>query len=223
MSKRPLILWGGTGQAKVLNELIQGSDLEVVAIVDNREVSSPVEGVPMLHGVEGLDAWLKDRDFDGCAAIAIGGDKGQDRLQLMALLKERGIGCVTLQHRTAFVAADAFLGEGAQILAQASVCTHVRMGRGVIVNTAASVDHDGVLGDGIHIGPGARLAGEITVGDFAFVGVGAVVMPGITIGDYAVVGAGAVVTKDVAAGSVVVGNPARHLHFKSFDTKGRSR
>lgn len=45
----------------------------------------------------------------------------------------------------------------------------------------------------------------------ASIGSGATIMCGVTIGEKAVVGAGAVVTKDVAAGSAVVGNPARAL------------
>jgi acetyltransferase-like isoleucine patch superfamily enzyme len=43
----------------------------------------------------------------------------------------------------------------------------------------------------------------------ASIGSGATILCGITIGAEAVVGAGAVVTKDVAAGTTVVGNPAR--------------
>ena len=42
-------------------------------------------------------------------------------------------------------------------------------------------------------------------------GSGAVILGGIRIGEAAVVGAGAVVTRDVAAGTTVVGNPARPL------------
>jgi len=49
------------------------------------------------------------------------------------------------------------------------------------------------------------------VGFRASIGTGAVILGGVTIGEGAVVGAGAVVTRDVAAGTVVVGNPARVL------------
>ena len=43
----------------------------------------------------------------------------------------------------------------------------------------------------------------------ASIGSGATILCGITIGERAIVGAGAVVTKDVAAGTTVMGNPAR--------------
>jgi UDP-2-acetamido-3-amino-2,3-dideoxy-glucuronate N-acetyltransferase len=45
----------------------------------------------------------------------------------------------------------------------------------------------------------------------AVIGGGAVILPGVRIGKCAIVGAGAVVTEDVAAGSTVVGNPARTI------------
>ena len=185
IAKRDLIFWGATGQAKVLNELIQGYQWKLVALVDNRNVSSPFSSVLVLLGAEGLDQWLQSRENLSsplCAAVAVGGQRGADRLRLMAALESRGIEIATLIHRTAFVAADAVVGVGCQVLAQSSVCTHATLGRGVIVNTGASVDHDCTLSDGVHIGPGARLAGEVVVDEAAFVGVGAIVMPRIRIG-----------------------------------------
>lgn len=49
----------------------------------------------------------------------------------------------------------------------------------------------------------------VLIGADVWIGGGALILPGVTIGDGAIVGAGAVVTRDVAAGSTVVGNPAR--------------
>jgi len=208
---RDLLFWGATGQAKVLKEVIYGTDMRLVALVDNRPILSPIPDVPLLHGEKGLDTWLRQRGDSKnlYCAVAIGGGRGGDRIMLMDLLRERGLTLLTLVHRTAFVANSVIIGEGCQILAQSAVCTHTRLGRGVIVNTAASVDHDSEIGDGVHLGPGARLAGEVTVGVRAFIGTGAMVLPRIIIGEDAVVGAGAVVTKDVAPGMTVTGNPAR--------------
>ncbi|QXE91537.1 NeuD/PglB/VioB family sugar acetyltransferase [Geomonas subterranea] len=206
-----LVLWGATGQAKVLFDLVHGSDRRLVGLVDNRDIASPIPGVPLFVGEAGLDRFLHGRSGSETliGGVAVGGGRGADRLMLMDLFKARGIALPTFVHRTAFTAFNAVIGEGCQILAQAAVCANVTLGRGVIVNTAASIDHDGVVGDGVHLGPGARLAGEVTVEAFAFIGTGAVILPRVTIGAGAMVGAGAVVTKDVPAGVTVVGNPAR--------------
>lgn len=206
-----VVFWGASGQAKVLNEALSSTDFRLVALVDNCEVTSPFPDVPVLMGVAGLDAWLFQRG--GCkdlfAVVAIGGARGRDRIELMDLMRGRGLKLLTIIHRNAFVATNVEVGEGCQVMAQAAVCTHVKLGSGVIVNTAASLDHDCVIGSGAHIAPGARLAGEVTVGKRAFIGVGAIVLPRIHIGEDSVVGAGAVVTKNVQAGSTVIGNPAR--------------
>ena len=53
--------------------------------------------------------------------------------------------------------------------------------------------------------------GTITVLDNVQIGPGAAILPNVTIGPDAIVGANSVVTKDVPPGTVVAGNPARHI------------
>jgi sugar O-acyltransferase (sialic acid O-acetyltransferase NeuD family) len=213
-----IVLWGATGQARVLREALEACGVEVAAIVDNRELASPFAGVPVVVGEAGLKAWLAQREpSELLFAIAVGGSRGLERMSLFDSMKTLGLRPYTIVHRTAFVATDAHLGEACQVLAMAAVCAQARLGNLVIVNTAASVDHDCVIGEGTHIGPGAHLAGEVVVGSRAFVGTGAVVLPRLHIGDDAVVGAGAVVTRDVAAGTTVAGNPARAARQDSPD------
>jgi sugar O-acyltransferase (sialic acid O-acetyltransferase NeuD family) len=207
---KPVIFWGGTGQAKVLAEALDPLAWQVVAIVDRRPVASPLAGVPMLEGEEGLRKFLAT-DAEAAAgtfAVAVGAP-GRDRLELFDLMVSLGLSPLGVIHPRAFVARDAVLGAGAQVLAMSAVCTHARLGRAVIVNTSASVDHDCVIGDGVHIAPGAHLAGEVQVGEAAFIGAGAIVLPRIRIGAGAIVGAGAVVTRDVRDNDVVAGVPAR--------------
>jgi len=207
-----VIFWGGTGQAKVLYEAVDGYKATLSAIVDNRKLEvSPIPGVPLLHGYLELDSWLEQRKtlMQPSFVVAIGGQRGQDRLDIMDALLTRDLSPMSVVHKTAFVANNSVVGEGSQILAMAAICANTHLGRGVIVNTAASVDHDCILGHGVHIAPGARLAGEVIAEDKVFVGTGAIILPRIRLGENAIIGAGAVVTKDVSAGMTVVGNPAR--------------
>lgn len=58
--------------------------------------------------------------------------------------------------------------------------------------------------------PSSELVG-VTVEEYAAIATMSVLLPGVTVGRDALVGAGSIVGKDVAAGSVVVGNPARQV------------
>jgi len=210
-----VIFWGATGQAKVLRDALLSHGAKLVALFDTRDIASPFPDVPIFHGEIGFSQWeqvVLDRgSIRSC--VAIGGWLGKDRLLRMHWLRDRGYAALTVVHPRAFVAQDASIGDGCQILAMSAICAGTRLGEAVIVNTKASVDHDCVIGDGVHIAPGATLAGEVAVGDFVFIGAGAVVLPRLRIGENAIIGAGSIVTRDVLAGETVTGNPAR-LHDK---------
>ena len=51
----------------------------------------------------------------------------------------------------------------------------------------------------------------VIIGSHVLIGTGAIISKGVTIGDGAVIGAGSVVTRDVKPGTLVAGNPARHI------------
>jgi maltose O-acetyltransferase len=55
----------------------------------------------------------------------------------------------------------------------------------------------------------------IVIKDDVWIGERAIILPGVTIGQGAIVGAGAVVTKDVPDFSVVGGNPAKVLKYRT--------
>jgi len=217
MTARDLVIWGGTGHAKVIREALDAKRWRVAAIFDKREIPSPFKDVPIFIGTEGFAHWMRMQSTSDrlAACVAIGGIDGNGRLDTAAFLRAQGLHLPTIVHRSGFVATTAVCGDGCQILAQAAVCANARLGRSVIVNTASSIDHDCVIADGVHIAPGARLAGEVVVDKGAFIGIGAVVLPRVRVGAGSIIGAGAVVTKDVPAYSTIVGNPARPIRNKN--------
>lgn len=208
---RDLIVWGAKGHAKVLREFMPDQGYRIVALVDNDpEIVSPFADIPVLRGEAGLAAYMADRQAAmTCGIIAIGGFRGRDRMAILAIFAGLGIESVSAVHPTAFVAADALIGAGAHVLAQAAVGAEASIGQGTIINTRASVDHECIIGAGVHIAPGATLAGLVEIGAGAFVGPGSVVTSGIRIGADTIVGAGSVVVRDLPAGVVAFGAPAR--------------
>jgi sugar O-acyltransferase (sialic acid O-acetyltransferase NeuD family) len=208
-----IILWGGTGQAKVVRPIIEHFGSKVAAVFDDTpNLTPPFSDVDLYLGYEGFKSWIQrqpDRDIGFC--LTIGNPHGRARLKLHELLLSEGLQPVSLAHPTAFIAGNAEIGPGAQIMAGAIICAEARIARQCIINTKASVDHECVLEDGVEIAPGATLCGLVHADVNAWVCAGATVLPRISIGADARVGAGAVVTKDVAPGAVVVGIPARPL------------
>src|SRR5690348_6591411 len=118
-SVREVVFWGATGQARVLREALSYAGFSLVAIFDNRPVASPFPDVPIHIGEPGFADWLASRGKSPrpSACVAIGGGRGAERLAIQESLRSKGLEMLTVVHPRAFVAADAKLGRGAQILA----------------------------------------------------------------------------------------------------------
>jgi sugar O-acyltransferase (sialic acid O-acetyltransferase NeuD family) len=204
---------GGGGHASVLIDcLLENPEVALWGILDNDrgKWGENVFGVLVRGGDEHLAA-LKER---GVTHFVVGmGSAGNNapRERLFRQALSHGLMPLAVCHRSAICSPRARLGAGTQLLAGAIINAGAQLGVNVLLNTGCIVEHDCLIGDHVHVASGARLAGAVRIGPGAHIGAGATVKQGIQIGPQAVVGAGAVVVHDVAAGSVVVGVPAREL------------
>ena len=207
-----IIIWGGTGQAIVLEELLSYYDIAPSVIFENNTaILSPFKGVPVFYKEKGFKEWF-DREPDAKEyyfLVAIGGNNGNTRQAIGNMLEAHGLRPYAAIHPQAFVARNAAIGKAVQVLANSSVCARAVIGDYCIINTGASIDHECLIGNGVHIGPGAKLAGAVVAEDNVFIGINATVLPKIKIGANSIVGGGAVVIRDVPANCTVAGNPAR--------------
>lgn len=208
-----VLLWGGTGQAKVVKPILDDAGHEIALVFDrNPKVEAPFADVGLIHSERERDEFIARHHRKGLGfVVAIGGDHGRERTDIGEQLISEGLIPLSPVHSSAWIAESASVGAGVQVLAMAAVSEGAIVGDFCVLNTSSSVDHGTRLGAGVHVMPGATVTGEVEVGDFATIGANATVLPRITIGSGAVVGAGAVVTKDVPTKTVVVGNPARVL------------
>ncbi len=114
---RQIVLWGATGQAKVLWELFEHTGDRVVAVFENnrqiRELSHH-KSVPIYYEESGFLKWAslahpELNEIYGLAAI--GGSRGQDRMAIQTLMQAHHVRPITAIHPTAFVAADVQIGD----------------------------------------------------------------------------------------------------------------
>ena len=207
-----VLVIGAGGHAKVVIEALRSMNEQIIGATDadRSKHGSECQGVPVLGGDE-----VAHDHGPGAVLLANGIGPGrtlEGRRAVYRRFKESGYEFLTIVHPSATVAADAELGEGAQVMAGAVIQPTARIGRNAIINTGATVDHDCTIAEHAHIAPGATLCGAVTVADGAFVGAGATVIQGITIGADATIGAGVVVIGDVAPGAAVNGVPARRTN-----------
>ena len=91
---RRFVVWGSAGHAKVLADVIELGQDQVVALVDNDPAAvSSLKGVPLCCGLTGLNEWLKAQTTPStlCAAIAIGGARGRDRISIAQSLLDAAL------------------------------------------------------------------------------------------------------------------------------------
>lgn len=205
-----LIGIGAGGHCRVVLDAIHaGAEHRILGLLDADPArwGTELDGVPILGGDDRLRT-LTDRPLGFFIGLGSVGDPSL-RMRLFAQAAAAGLTPATIVHPKASVSPRACLGGGTVVFAGAVIHPGTRIGSNVIVNTGAIVEHDCVVEDHAHIAPGARVLGAVHVGEGAHVGAGATVLQGLRVGARGIIGLGAAVVRDVAAGTTVVGVPAK--------------
>lgn len=191
-------LYGASGHAKVILDIIQSLSLPIDHIIDDNLEVKTIAGHNVCHS-------LSSEYLEGETIISI----GNNRIRKKIADKFKGKIKSAIVHPSAVISSSARLCKGTVIMANTSVNSEAIVGEHCIINTGATVEHDCILENFVHISPNAALAGDVKVGEGSHIGIGAVVIQGIRIGKWVTVGAGAVVINDIPDRVVVVGNPAK--------------
>lgn len=209
-----IILYGGTGQCKVMRPIADAIGNVVAVLDDTPDLAPPFDDVPLYCGNNCLKNWTHDacRSLNAYGfAVTIGNPHAKERISISRRLMKIGLYPVNLIHESAIIDSTVKIGIGVQIHAGVIINPHTVVGDFCILNTNCSIDHDCVLESGVEVAPGATLCGEIFVEENAWICAGATILPRINIGSNATIGAGAVVIKNVVDNETVAGVPARHL------------
>jgi acetyltransferase EpsM len=199
-----MLLYGGSGHAKVVIDCLLANGIPVHGIFDDNPALTALLSFPVLGSYN--TAFLPSETI----IISIG-HNGIRQKVAMNIIHPFG----KVIHPSSLISTFASVGEGTVIFHNSVIQAGSVIGKHCIINTAASIDHDCKLGDFVHISPNATLSGNVKVADGSHIGAGATIIQGISIGKWCTVGAGAVVIKDVPDYATVVGVPAIVINIKT--------
>lgn len=188
-----MILYGASGHARVIRDIIEAMGESVSRLVDDNPETNTLDGLPVVHKLVA----------DEPVILSI----GSNRVRKMLDERYPNISWGRAVHPSAIVSPRATVDEGSVVMQGAILQAGVHVGRHCIVNTGAAIDHECQIGNYVHISPHATLCGNVHVGEGSWVGAGSTIIQGIHIGRGCIIGAGSVVTRNIPDGYVAYGNP----------------
>ena len=204
MNKKPLILIGAGGHAASLAEILLDQKHEIIAVVAPTLTDS---GFNILSSIPHFESDGKIFDFDVNEIELINGigamPKSSLRENIHTRFTQAGYRFSRVIANSAFVSTNAKLGQGVQIMRNATVCLGTTINESVIINTNASIDHDCIIGMHSHIAPGVTLSGNVRLENNVHIATGAKIINGVRIGKNSIVSVGVSITKNVKENSIV--------------------
>lgn len=199
-----MVLFGASGHAKVVIDILERSGIEVSHLVDANPEIEELAGYQVMDEAGYMS--LSEEEY----IISIGSNTIRKKI-----VKDSNLVYGWAVHPSAILGDDVSIGQGTVVMAGAIINPSTQVGNHCIINTSASIDHDCIIEDFVHISPNATLCGTIEVGEGTHVGAGATIIPNLKIGKWATIGAGAVIIENVPDYAVVVGNPGRIIRIKN--------
>ena len=135
---KKIILWGGTGQAKVIRPIVEYYNSTIDAVFDDTpNLKSPFDDIKLYHGYKDFLEYKKNIKEEIGFIVTIGNNKTtnnqQARIKISNLLKKAGLLPITIVHPTAFVDSNVEIGEGVQISAGANIISESKIGNYCII------------------------------------------------------------------------------------------
>jgi acetyltransferase EpsM len=202
-----MYLFGASGHCKVVIDIIQKSNLDVIeGIIDDKPIVDKIFNIPVINTPE--INFFHNKSL----IISIGNNKTRQKI-----VSQIFTNYLTAIHPTSIIATHVTIEEGTVIMAGAILNPNVKVGKHCIVNSGAVIEHDCILDNFVHLSPNAALAGNVSIGEGAHIGIGSSIIQGVKIGKWATIGAGTVVLNDVPDYAVIVGNPGKIIKYNSIE------
>lgn len=204
-----MYLIGGNGHCKVIIDIIQKSNLEIIeAIFDDNPQTEQIFNIPVIKTPKPnffLSKFL---------IISIGNNKIRKKIA-----NHITSNYLTAIHPSSVIGTNVIIADGTVIMANAVLNPNVKVGKHCIINSGSIIEHDCILENFVHISPNAALAGNVYIGEGTHIGIGAAIIQGVRIGKWVTIGAGAVIINDVPDYAIIVGNPGKIIKYNTKDNE----
>lgn len=202
-----IYLYGASGHAKVIIEILELQQNIIAGLIDTNPNIKDLLGYPVHTSLgESLN------NNETCIIISIGNNVIRKKIA-----KTLSVNFIKAIHVSTNISSRCIIAEGSVIMAGVSINSNVIIGKHTIINTNSSIDHDCIVNDFVHISPNAAIAGNVNIGEGSHIGIGACIIQGVKIGKWVTVGAGAVIINDVPDYAVVVGNPGNVIKYNKIN------
>lgn len=185
-----IIICGGGGHAKMCIDILKADNkYNILGILDNsKQKDVQVLGVPVLgkHNVANLRLLFElgvKNAINGIGAVT----NHKSREILYDELKSTGFNVPNLIHKNSSVEPSVIMGEGNQIMANATVGSEVSIANNCIINSGVVLSHDSKVDNNVHLSPGSMIAGQVTIGKNTLIGMGTTVYLGANIGSNVII------------------------------------
>lgn len=206
--KKPFIIIGSGGHAKVVLDLLEEKRENVYGIIAKENEAKEFFGYPIIGNDANLNKFQITK-FKIAIGIGFTSNDMSTRERIFYMVRNIGFEVPELVHPSAIISKYAKLSMGCHVLAGSKIGVETKIGMNSIVNTCASVDHDTTIGAHCHIAPGVVVCGSVKIEEKSFVGAGSTVIENISISKNIIIGAGSVVVKDIKKSGIYFGNPAK--------------
>lgn len=135
------------------------------------------------------------------------------RKQVIALIKELNLDCITYAHDSIYLYddLDKIAGKGTFIAPFSSILLGAKLGEHCIIEAYCLVSHYAELKENVILHAGTMIAGKTSIGENSMFNFKSSALPGLDIGADIEIGAASTATKNLQEPGVYIGTPARRF------------
>ena len=193
-----MLLYGGSGHAKVIRDCVRANGRDVFFIFDDNLAITQLDETPVIGPYKS--------DFKENEEVIISVGDNLIRKRISEIVKHK-FGKVI--HPSVILSPYSVIDVGSVVMQGTIINAGSKIGKHCILNTGSIIEHDCIVEDFSHVSPNSTLCGGVEIGEGTHIGAGAIVIPNIKIGKWCIIGAGAVITNNIPDFSLVAGVPGK--------------